>query len=161
MHQLLHHPRHFRMKKEFFSRYKLSGKKGQFKNHKTHTSIIEGKKDIIVSAAREFKGDKNKHNPEDLLLSALSSCHMMSYFYVCQQHGIDVLEYTDKVSGTLLLNEDASGAFQKVILNPEVLILDAQQIDIATKLHEEAHQLCFIANSVNFAIDIKPIVKGS
>ncbi|GAK93195.1 OsmC/Ohr family protein [Nonlabens ulvanivorans] len=78
---------------------------------------------------------------------------------MCQRHGIDVLEYTDKVSGTLLLNDDASGAFQKVILNPEVLILDAQQIDMATKLHEEAHQLCFIANSVNFEIDVIPMIK--
>ncbi len=160
MHQHLQLHQHCRMKKEFFFEVQTQWEKGMFINPKTHNSIIAGKKDIIVSAAREFKGDKNQHNPEDLMLSALSSCHMMSYFYVCQQHGIDILEYTDQVSGTLLLNDDGSGAFKKVILHPEVLILDAQQINLATELHEKAHQLCFIANSVNFEIDIKPIVKG-
>ncbi|MGK0429263.1 MAG: organic hydroperoxide reductase OsmC/OhrA, partial [Psychroserpens sp.] len=55
-------------------------------NGKTHQVFIDDKSPLTVSAAKAFKGDETKYNPEDLLLSALSSCHMMSYFYVCAQH---------------------------------------------------------------------------
>jgi len=50
---------------------------------KSHHIAIEGKADLQVSAAKAFKGDPALYNPEDLLLSSLISCHMMSYLYVC------------------------------------------------------------------------------
>lgn len=62
---------------------------------KTHQITIEGKEILNVSAAKAFKGDPNLLNPEDLLLSSLVSCHMMSYLYVCSQNGIEVLSYQD------------------------------------------------------------------
>ncbi|PQJ32210.1 osmotically inducible protein OsmC [Nonlabens arenilitoris] len=147
------------MKKDFTFEVATLWKKGQFENPKTHISQIAGKKDMIISAAREFKGDECHYNPEDFLLNALSSCHMMSYFYVCQQYGIEILEYSDKVTGTLLLNDNASGAFQKIVLQPKVIILDVDQVTLATSLHNQAHQLCFIANSVKFEVEIKPIIE--
>ena len=60
---------------------------------KSHQIKIEGKPILNVSAAKAFKGDPELYNPEDLLLSSLVSCHMMSYLYVCAQNGIEVLEY--------------------------------------------------------------------
>ncbi len=58
---------------------------------KNHTIAIEGKEILNVSAAKAFKGDPQLYNPEDLLLSSVVSCHMMSYLYVCSQNGIEVL----------------------------------------------------------------------
>ncbi|MGJ8684521.1 MAG: OsmC family protein [Nonlabens sp.] len=146
------------MKKEFRFEVQTQWQQGQFENPKTHVSIIDGKQEIIVSAAREFKGEATAYNPEDLLLSALSSCHMMSYFYVCQQHGVKIIEYKDCAIGTLELRSDMSGGFSKVVLNPVVTLKDPSQELLAMSLHEQAHKLCFIANSVKFDIDIQSVI---
>ena len=68
---------------------------------KTHQIKIEGKAVLDVSAAKAFKGDPELYNPEDLLLSSLVSCHMMSYLYVCSQNGIEVINYLDNAEATL------------------------------------------------------------
>jgi len=119
---------------------------------KSHTVLIEGKPVLNVSAAKAFKGDPELYNPEDLLLSSLVSCHMMSYLFVCSQNGIEVLEYSDNAEATLEVFPDGSGRFVEVKLNPKVTIANHDKIPMALDLHQKANQLCFIANSCNFPI---------
>jgi organic hydroperoxide reductase OsmC/OhrA len=119
---------------------------------KTHQIKIEGKPVLDISAAKAFKGDPELYNPEDLFLSSLVSCHMMSYLYVCSQNGIEVLEYSDNAEATLEVNADGSGRFVEVRLNPKVVISNLEQIELALELHTKANQLCFIANSCNFPV---------
>lgn len=119
---------------------------------KTHQIKIEGKPVLHISAAKAFKGDPELYNPEDLLLSSLVSCHMMSYLYVCSQNGIEVLEYSDSAEGTLEVNENGSGRFVEVKLFPKVKVSKSDHIELALELHFKANQLCFIANSCNFPV---------
>ncbi len=119
---------------------------------KSHQIIIEGKPVLNVSAAKAFKGDPELYNPEDLLLSSLVSCHMMSYIYVCNQNGIEVLEYSDNAEATLEVSPDGSGRFTAVKLYPKVKISNPDKIELALELHKKANQLCFIANSCNFPV---------
>jgi organic hydroperoxide reductase OsmC/OhrA len=119
---------------------------------KSHKILIEGKPVLHVSAAKAFKGDPELYNPEDLLLSSLVSCHMMSYLYVCSQNGIEVLEYSDNAEATLEVSPDGSGRFIEVKLNPKVTIANPDKIQMALNLHQKANQLCFIANSCNFPV---------
>ena len=119
---------------------------------KNHCISIEGKPNLEISAAKAFKGDPNLYNPEDLLLSSLTSCHMMSYLYCCTQHKIDVISYTDHSEATLLVNPDGSGKIVHVNLFPDVVIADSTQIEQAVSLHKKANELCFIANSCNFPV---------
>jgi organic hydroperoxide reductase OsmC/OhrA len=119
---------------------------------KSHKILIEGKPVLHVSAAKAFKGDPELYNPEDLLLSSLVSCHMMSYLYVCSQNGIEVLEYSDNAEATLEVSPDGSGRFIEVKLNPKVTIANPDKIQMALDLHQKANQLCFIANSCNFPV---------
>jgi len=119
---------------------------------KSHKIVIERKPVLNVSAAKAFKGDPELYNPEDLLLSSLVSCHMMSYLYVCSQNGIEVLEYSDNAEATLEVAADGSGRFVEVRLNPKVKISNSDKIELANDLHTKANQLCFIANSCNFPI---------
>ncbi len=121
-------------------------------NGKTHQVFIDDKSPLTVSAAKAFKGDETKYNPEDLLLSALASCHMMSYFYVCAQNGIELIDYKDEAVGVLELKADGSGAFTSVVLNPVVTISKSEMIDKAVSLHKEAHSICFIAHPCNVLI---------
>lgn len=76
---------------------------------KNHHIKIDGKAILEVSAAKAFKGDPTLYNPEDLLLSSLMSCHMMSYLYVCSQHHITVISYTDSAHALLETSGDGSG----------------------------------------------------
>lgn len=119
---------------------------------KTHQIQIEGKPILDISAAKVFKGDPTLYNPEDLLLSSLVSCHMMSYLYVCSQNGIEVLEYSDNAEATLEVNPDGSGRFIEAKLYPKVKISNSDKIELALELHQKANELCFIANSCNFPV---------
>jgi organic hydroperoxide reductase OsmC/OhrA len=119
---------------------------------KTHQIAIEGKEILNVSAAKAFKGDPSLYNPEDLLLSSLISCHMMSYLYVCSQNGIDVVSYQDDAEATLEVLENGSGRFIEVRLYPKAIIKQQEKIAAALSLHVKANELCFIANSCNFKI---------
>lgn len=131
----------------------LSRKDENIKSYsRNHSIAIEGKPDLAVSAAKAFKGDAALYNPEDMLLSSLVSCHMMSYLYVCAQVGIEVLEYSDAAVATLEVNDDGSGRFTEVTLNPKVIIAQADRTEEALVLHKKANELCFIANSCNFPI---------
>lgn len=119
---------------------------------KSHIITIEDKPILNVSAAKVFKGDPKLFNPEDLLLSSIVSCHMMSYLYVCRQEGIEVLYYTDEAQAILEVVTGGSGRFIEVQLNPKVVIKDPEKIIQALSLHKKANELCFIANSCNFPI---------
>jgi len=119
---------------------------------KSHQIKIEGKRTLDVSAAKAFKGDPELYNPEDLLLSSLVSCHMMSYLYVCSQNGIEVVDYSDNAEAILEVAPDGSGRFTEVRLNPKVKIANPDKIQEALELHTKANKLCFIANSCNFPV---------
>ena len=119
---------------------------------KTHQITIKGKGVLNVSAAKAFKGDPVLYNPEDLLLSSVVSCHMMSYLYVCSQNGIDVVSYQDNAEATLEVLENGSGRFIEIRLFPKVCIKQQEKIEEALSLHAKANELCFIANSCNFPI---------
>ncbi|RYJ51906.1 osmotically inducible protein OsmC [Flavobacterium petrolei] len=130
----------------------LFSKKESMTYSKSHAITIDGKAVLHVSAAKAFKGDPVLYNPEDLLLSSVVSCHMMSYLYVCKQNGIDVVSYTDEAEATLEVLEDGSGRFIAIKLNPKVGISNKEKIEEAISLHKKANELCFIANSCNFPI---------
>ena len=118
-----------------------------------HVLHIDGKPDLAMSADPTFRGDLARHNPEELLVASLSSCHMLWYLALCAMHGISVTAYEDNATGTL--TEAEGGRFVEVTLNPKVTLAtgDAEK---ARQLHEIAHQKCFVANSVNFPVAVMP-----
>lgn len=127
-------------------------------NVKNHTVHFIKEKSIAVSAAKKFKGDAALVNPEELILSSLMSCHMMSYQYVCNKAGINLISYEDEAALTLAVANDGSGRITKATLRPKCNIADTDDETLAIQLHDKAHQLCFIANSCNFPISILPSI---
>jgi organic hydroperoxide reductase OsmC/OhrA len=83
---------------------------------------------------------------------------MLSYLYVCSLEGIIVLEYTDRASGVMVENESGGGKFREVTLNPVIRVAESSMIERAIELHHKAHEICYIANSVNFPVECKPMV---
>ena len=112
---------------------------------------VETKPDLLGSADRVFRGDARRYNPEELLVAALSSCHMLSYLHLCAVRGIIVEDYKDEAEGVMAESDDGSGRFTSVLLHPVVTISRGDP-NVARELHEDAHRMCFIANSVNFPV---------
>ena len=117
---------------------------------------IKGKPPIAGSADPVYRGDPALANPEDMLLAALSACHMLSYLAVCALGKIKVVAYEDAASGTLAETQPQRSAFTDVLLRPRVVIAAGGDIAKAKALHEQAHKICFIANSVNFPVRHEP-----
>ncbi|HAY43786.1 MAG TPA: peroxiredoxin [Micrococcaceae bacterium] len=122
-----------------------------------HIIRADGLPDIAGTADPTFHGDKDRWNPEQLLLAALSQCHMLSYLHVAVTHGVVITGYQDQASGTLRLNRDNSGEFTQVVLRPQVSLADDSQRELADSLHEQANRVCFIARSVNFPVLHEPV----
>lgn len=138
-----------------------TGNHGQGTNNyksygREHLVLIKNKADISCSSDPSFRGDKTKHNPEELFVSSLSTCHMLWYLHLCAQAGVIVTEYVDNANGVMVEDSSGSGRFVNVTLNPIVTITEVSMISEANKLHERANELCFIANSVNFPVVHKP-----
>ncbi|TDF62522.1 OsmC family protein [Cupriavidus sp. L7L] len=112
---------------------------------------IDGKPAMRGSADPAFHGDPALYDPEDLLLVALSSCHMLSYLAVCAHAGIAVLSYEDPAIGTLA-RKDGRVRFTDVLLQPKVVVEAGSDIEKARTLHQKAHDICVIVNSVNFPV---------
>jgi organic hydroperoxide reductase OsmC/OhrA len=116
---------------------------------------FEGKPVLDGSADPTFRGDAGLLNPEEMLVAALSSCHMLSYLALCALAGISVKAYSDEASGTMA-ETGGAGKFTSVALRPRVTIADGD-LAKAEALHEEAHHQCFIAASVNFPVTVEAI----
>ena len=120
-----------------------------------HTVRAAGKPEIGGSSDRVFHGDADRWNPEEMLLGALTQCHLLSYLHVAAGHGVVVTNYTDDAFGTLRTTEDGGGHFTSVTLRP-VVTISSGDADLALSLHHEASLKCFIANSMNFPINHDP-----
>jgi len=117
-----------------------------------------GKPPLQGSADPAFRGDPGQHNPEDLLLAAIASCHMLSYLALCARHRICVMAYSDRAVAVMQTTAAGGGRFISATLQPRVVLRDADHIERATALHAQARALCFIANSCNFPIDHRAVV---
>lgn len=112
---------------------------------------VPGKPALAASAAAAFLGDASVHNPEDMLVAALSACHCLSYLALAARNGIAVVDYTDDAQGVM---EYANRGYQftRVVLRPVVTVRSGSDLSKARALHEEAHAACFIARSVSFPV---------
>jgi len=117
----------------------------------------DGKPALRGSADPHFLGDGSAYNPEDLLVAALSACHLLSYLALCARAGIAVASYEDDAHGEMTLI-DGVMRFREVVLRPRVALADASRIQEAEALHAKAHAECFIANSVNFPVHHEAVV---
>lgn len=126
-----------------------------------HIISVEGKPDLYGSSDPAFRGNPSRHNPEELFLASVASCHMLWYLHLCAVNKVVVVDYTDKATGKMIEKPDGSGHFEEIILFPTVIVSEKWMIEKAVELHKEANKMCFISNSVNFPIKHFPMVDAS
>ena len=127
---------------------------------RAHDIDLPGLPTLKGSADPTFHGDKTRYNPEQLLLTALSQCHMLSFLHVAVKHGVVVTAYEDRAEGLMRTNRDGSGQFESVTLRPQVTVAAAEDDALMEQLHKEANKVCFIARSVNFPVLHAPTAVG-
>lgn len=126
---------------------------------RNHEIAAAGKPVLPGSSDPTFRGDPDRFNPEEFLVSSLSTCHMLWYLHLCAEAKIVVVEYVDEASGVMTERSDGGGRFTEVTLKPHVVIASGGDLARAEALHERAHHLCFIANSVNFPVRCDPRIR--
>ena len=133
-----------------------TGTSGYRAYSRNHIVSIDGKPDIPASSDPNFRGDKTRYNPEEMLVASISSCHMLWYLHLCAEAGVVVVGYVDEAVGTMEETAHGGGRFKEVVLYPIVTVSDQSMTEKANELHHEANRLCFIANSVNFPVLHQP-----
>jgi organic hydroperoxide reductase OsmC/OhrA len=126
---------------------------------RSHTVTVPGKPELHLITGNPLYGDSSKLNPEDLLVAALSSCHLLSYLYLCAMAGVVVIDYEEEATGLMDEYPAGGGKFTQVTLNPVVTVKDASMVEKAIELHHKAHEICYIAKSVNFEVQCKPVCR--
>jgi organic hydroperoxide reductase OsmC/OhrA len=116
---------------------------------------------IPGSSDPSFRGDPARYNPEELLVGALSACHMLWVLHWCADAGIVITEYTDDADGEMVERPDGSGEFTRATLRPRMTITDAGRIDDAMAIHHRVHNVCALARSVNFPVEAEPQVTAA
>lgn len=115
-----------------------------------------GKSAVMCSNDPLLGGDPTKYNPEDLLICAIASCHMLWYLHLCSQAGIVVQSYADTPLAVGVMEPSGAGQFQLITLRPKILIDVQSDAQKAHALHHDVHQYCFIARSINFPVEYAP-----
>ena len=118
----------------------------------------EGKPTIAGSSDPHFRGDADRWNPEELLVAALSQCHLLAFLHAAADSGVVVVDYSDAATGTLG-TEGTGGHMTGVVLRPVVTVAEPEMAAKCAGLHDRAHADCFIANSVNFPVSHDPTVR--
>ena len=147
---------HYRVEVEWTGN-RGTGTDGYRSYSRSHVIRVSGKPLLEGSADPAFRGDATRHNPEDMLVAALSTCHMLSYLHMATVAGVVVTGYRDAAEGTMATEGDG-GRFVEVVLRPSVTISAASDPARAEAAHVAAHHACFIANSVNFPVRCEPCI---
>jgi organic hydroperoxide reductase OsmC/OhrA len=137
---------------------KGTGTSGYRDYERSHDIAAEGRPDIPATSDPAFRGDPARWNPEQLLVAAVSDCHMLWYLHLCAKSGVVVESYVDDATGAMAMEKSGAGQFTEVVLRPRIKVADAQMLGKAGELHEKAHEMCFIARSVNFPVRVEPLV---
>ena len=120
---------------------------------RNHTiGFKNGQEILIASSSPAYRGDGGKADPEDLLVAALSSCHMLSFLAIAAKKRLTVHSYRDDAVG-FLENDNGKLWITRVVLRPQVVI-DADAETLA-HIHHSAHEACFIANSVKTQVSVE------
>lgn len=122
-----------------------------------HIVYIGDKPPLPGSADPSFRGDADRYSPEELLVAALSQCHMLWFLHKAAVAGVVVLGYGDRATGTMRVETHGTGQFTEVTLHPKVTVRGPVDENRIAELHQQAHDHCFLARSVNFPVRHAPL----
>ncbi|WP_409523710.1 OsmC family protein [Nitrincola sp. MINF-07-Sa-05] len=123
---------------------------------RNHQVMLNGGQQVNVSASVEFKGDPNCADPEQMLVSAVSSCHMLFFLAIAEFQGYQVDSYEDNPVGYLERNDKKGMEVTRIELSPQITFGGDKVPDpkAISRIHTNAHSNCFIRNSITAEVTI-------
>lgn len=143
-------------------RWKLSGEnfvKGRYSRE--HTWAFDGGVVVPASASPSVVpapySNPSHVDPEEAFVAAISSCHLLTFLYLASQRGLLVESYDDEAIGVMTKNERGVPWVSAVTLHPKIAYGGARRPTAAEEehLHHEAHEQCFIANSIRTSVSVE------
>lgn len=125
--------------------------------NRTHEVLFkDGAVVLPSSSAPEFRGDADRVDPEEAYVASLSGCHMLTFLALCARRRFTLDSYEDEASGWLEKREDGKMWISRVTLRPRVRFSEGTDIapEELERLHHQAHEECFIANSVKTEVGV-------
>jgi organic hydroperoxide reductase OsmC/OhrA len=104
---------------------------------------------LAGSSMPAFGGNPEKADPEELFVASLSACHMLWFLDFARRERLRVISYVDRPEGTM-----DGVRFLEVVLHPRVRFASDVAEEVCGRLHERAHEACFIANSVTCRVRV-------
>lgn len=130
------------------------------KYSRAHRWTFDGGAEVAASSSphvvRVPLSDPAGVDPEEALVAALASCHMLFFLDLASRAGLDVVSYVDRATGEMGKRADGKDAMIAVTLHPRVTFAGAADAAAVEAAHHRAHELCYIANSVNFPVTVEP-----
>ena len=117
---------------------------------------MAGKPDVAVGSPPEFKGFPDNWSPEDLLVGALNTCIMLTFFALAQSKGVEPAAYQASAEG-LLENVDGKYRITEVTVSPTVVLKSQADLEVARELmNGKVEANCFITNSISGKVKLVP-----
>lgn len=126
---------------------------------RNHRVTLAGEQNVNVSASVEFKGDSNCADPEQMFISAVSSCHMLFFLAIADFQGYQVESYEDNPVGYLESNDKKGKEMTRIELSPRITFGGDKVPDqkAIVRIHTNAHKNCFIRNSITTEVTINDV----
>ncbi|MEM7082520.1 MAG: OsmC family protein [Pseudomonadota bacterium] len=136
--------------------WSLSGDSFAYDDYSRNHDWVLSEQPIRASSAPEYLGERKLADPEQALVAAIASCHMLTFLAIASRKRLRVLAYTDEAVGTMSKNDQGRLAVTHVALRPQITFapevsVTPEQIE---KMHHLSHEECFIANSVTTHIEV-------
>ncbi|MBL8582459.1 MAG: OsmC family protein [Rhizobiaceae bacterium] len=115
---------------------------------------------LPVTAGAAYLGDPSKADPEQLLVNAVASCHMLFFLALAEGSGYVVESYADDATGTVAKSDSGGFWVSRIELRPEARFSGAKLPDAKAieRLHDRAHKGCFVGNSLKSEIIVSPVI---
>lgn len=127
--------------------------------NRSHDITFKNGQAVRFSSSPAYHGDADCVDPEEALVAALTSCHMLTFLALASKRGLSVDSYVDEPIGHMNKNASGKSALTRIELRPHVQFSQEskQPTDADLEnLHKNAHEACFIANSICADVTITP-----
>lgn len=136
---------------------------GSFRDRRysrAHKWVFDGGVEVDASASPHIVplpfSVEEAVDPEEALVAATSSCHMLFFLHYAADAGLDVEKYTDHAVGTMGKMANGRIGFTRIVLSPDIEFVGVTPPDdeLIRELHHKAHGSCFIANTLNCPVEV-------
>ena len=126
-----------------------------WKGEKRGRMAAEAKPEVEVASPPEFRGHPGIWTPEELLVSAVNTCTMMTFLTYADRKEIRLRSYECDARGTLE-KQDGKFRFTRIVLRPRITVAREEDRDRVVEIFRQAENNCLVTNSLTTRVEGEP-----